>query len=207
MSRPIPTHDYVAHFDPRLEWHRAWLQAALEWLVDHEPEALLEGGPLWRLWSTAPVEAAGGAAEAPTGASDRPDPNPLVRVPHFQQRDSAQLSQRDRTCFSSSCAMLLEALKPGSLLGANGDDAYLQVVQSYDDTTDAGAQLQALAHFGVTARLVQDADFQLLEQQIAGGIPVPCGTIHRDPDHRPTGSGHWLIVISHTPTHLVVNDP
>ena len=60
MSRPILTHDYDAHFDPRLERHRAWLQVALERLVDHEPEVLLEGGPLWRLWSTAPAEAAGG---------------------------------------------------------------------------------------------------------------------------------------------------
>jgi hypothetical protein len=38
MSRPIPSRDYVDHFDPELERHRAWLQAALE-----------EGGPLWRL--------------------------------------------------------------------------------------------------------------------------------------------------------------
>jgi hypothetical protein len=205
-SRPIPTHDYVAHFDPRLQRHRAWLQAALERLVDHEPEALLEGGPLWRLWSAAPAEAAGGAAAAPTGASDCPYPNPLVGVPYFRQRDSAQRSQRDRTCFSSS-SMLLEALKPGTLQGANGDDQYLAVMQRYGDTTDAGAQLQALAQYGITARLVQDADFQLLEQQIAGGIPVPCGTIHRGPVHRDTGSGHWLIVIGHTPTHMLVNVP
>jgi hypothetical protein len=181
MSRPIPTHDYVAHFDPELPHHRAWLQAALERLVNHEPEALLEGGPLWRLWSTVPAEAAGAKAEAPTGASDQLYPNPLVGVPFFQQRDSAQLSQRDRTCFSSSCAMLLEAVKPGSLPGANGDDAYLAVVQRYGDTTDVHAQLQALAHFGVTARLVQTADFELIEEQIARGIPVPCGTIHRGP--------------------------
>ena len=207
MSRPIPTHDYVAHFDPELPHHRAWLQAALERLVDHEPEALEEGGPLWRLWSSAPAEAAGAQAEAPIGASDRPYPNPLVGVPYFQQRDSAQRSQRDRTCFSSSCAMLLEALKPGTLQGSNGDDAYLAVVQRNGDTTDAGAQLQALAHFGVTARLVQDGDFQLIEEQIARGIPVPCGSIHRGLVDRPTGSGHWLIVVCHTPTHLVVNDP
>jgi hypothetical protein len=50
-------------------------------------------------------------------------------VPRFQERDSAQLFQRDRTCFSSSCAMLLEAIKPGTLKGANGDDQYLAVVQ------------------------------------------------------------------------------
>jgi hypothetical protein len=207
MSRPVPVGDYVAHFDPELDHHRAWLQAALERLVDHEPEALVEGGPLLRLWSSASAEAAGAQAEAPIGASDRPYPNPLVGVPYFQQRDSAQLSQRDRTCFSSSCAMLLEALKPGTLQGANGDDQYLAVVQRYGDTTDAGAQLKALAHFGATARLVQAADFQLIKQQIAGGIPVPCGTIHRGPVDRPTGSGHWLIVVGHSPTHLVVNDP
>jgi hypothetical protein len=75
-------------------------------------------------------------------------------VPYFQQRDSAQLSQRDRTCFTSNCALLLEAVKPGKLPGANGDDQYLAVVQRYGVTTDAYAQLQALAHYGVTARLV-----------------------------------------------------
>jgi hypothetical protein len=116
-------------------------------------------------------------------------PNPLVGVPRFSQRDSAQLSQRDRTCFSSSCAMLLETLKPGTLKGANGDDQYLAVVQRFGDTTDASAQLRALAHFGVTARLVQNADFRLLEQQINRGIPVPCGYIHRGPVDRPTRLG------------------
>jgi hypothetical protein len=130
-----------------------------------------------------------------------------VGIPLFQQRDSAQRSQRDRTCFSSSCAMLLEALKPGTLPGANGDDHYLAVVQRYGDTTDANAQLQALAHYGVTARLVQTADFELIEEQIARGIPVPCGTIHRGPVDRPTGTGRWLFVIGYTPSYLVVNDP
>ena len=128
-------------------------------------------------------------------------------VPYFQQRDCAQLSQRDRTCFSTSCAMLLEALKPGTLQGANGDDQFPAVVQRYGVTTDANAQLQALAHYGVIARLVQTADFERIEGQIAGGIPVPCGTIHRGPVDRPTGSGHWLIVVGHSPTHLVLNDP
>ena len=92
--------------------------------------------------------------------------------------------------------MLLEALKPGTLPGFNGDDQYLAVVQRYGDTTDANTQLQALAHYGVTARLVQTADFELIEEQIARGIPVPCGYIHRDPINRPTGTGHWLLVCS-----------
>jgi len=81
---------------------------------------------------------------------------PLGGVPRFQQRDSAQLSQRDRSCFSSSFAMPLEAIKPGTLQGPNGDDQYLAVVQhlvvgdgnrqTSGDSTDANAQLQAPAH-------------------------------------------------------------
>jgi|688.fasta_scaffold00809_55 hypothetical protein len=212
MSRPISSGDYVEHFDPGLAHHRAWLQAVLEQLVALDPAALEEGGSLRRLWiqqqqdTLATGQAAGQVAAAGSCQPNR-YPNPLVGVPYFQQRDSAQRSQRDRTCFSSSCAMLLEALKPGTLQGANGDDQYLAVVQRYGDTTDATAQLQALAHYGITARLVQDGDFRLIEQQIARGIPVPCGYIHRGPVARPTGSGHWLIVYGHTPTHVVVNDP
>jgi GH24 family phage-related lysozyme (muramidase) len=156
------------------------------------------------LWCTSPDR---GNGKPPAGGGAIRHPNPLVGVPRFQQRDSDQISQRDRTCFSSSCAMLLEAIKPGTLKGANGDDQYLAVVQRFGDTTDANAQLRALAHYGVTARLVQSADFLLLEQQINRGIPVPCGFIHRGPVEQPTGSGHWLIVYGHTPTHVVVNDP
>jgi GH24 family phage-related lysozyme (muramidase) len=164
------------------------------------------------LWSASPSQGKEASpvrvsSNAPSGGGVIQHPNPLVGVPRFQQRDSAQLAQRDRTCFSSSCAMLLEAIKPGTLKGANGDDQYLAVVQRFGVTTDASAQLRALAHYGVTARLVQNADFKLLEQQINRGIPVPCGYIHRGPVERPTGSGHWLIVYGHTPTHVVVNDP
>ena len=156
------------------------------------------------LWSASPIRV---NSKPPAGGRVIHHPNPLVGVPRFNQRDSAQLAQRDRTCFSSSCAMLLEAIKPGTLKGAHGDDQYLAVVQRFGDTTDASAQLRALAHFGLTARLVQNADFQLIEQQINRGIPVPCGYIHRGPVDRPTGSGHWLIVYGHTPTQVVVNDP
>jgi GH24 family phage-related lysozyme (muramidase) len=142
------------------------------------------------------------ARPASTGGASR-----ILTVPYFRQTDSAQLRQRDRTCFSSSCAMLLETLKPGTLSGANGDDAYLAVVQRFGDTTEATAQNQALAHYGITARLVQNADFALIEQQIARGIPVPCGYLHRGPVHRPGGGGHWLIVIGYEQKHVVVHDP
>ncbi|MCX5969738.1 MAG: hypothetical protein NTV57_19320 [Cyanobacteria bacterium] len=51
MSRPIPAGDYVEHFNPGLAHHRAWLEAVLERLVAHEPQALQEGGTLRSLWT------------------------------------------------------------------------------------------------------------------------------------------------------------
>jgi len=200
----VPTSSYVSHYDPAKSYHRAWLQAVLDRLVALDPVALAEGSELRVLWKAAVESKA--PARSPAAAVLL-HPNPLVGVPRFQQRDSAQLAQRDRSCFSSSCAMLLEAIKPGTLKGANGDDQYLAVVQRFGDTTDASAQLRALAHFGVTARLVQNADFQLLERQINRGLPVPCGYIHRGPVQRPTGFGHWLLAYGHTPIQVVVNDP
>jgi len=103
--------------------------------------------------------------------------------------------------------MLLAFLRPGVLSGANGDDQYLQRVRRYGDTTDPAAQIQALASYGIKAEFTQQASFGTIEAQIAPGIPIPCGYLHRGPVERPAGGGHWLIVVGHTPTHLIVHDP
>ena len=132
--------------------------------------------------------------------------NPL-QVPWFAQMDSADRSQAARMCFSSSCAMLLQYLKPGTLKGGNGDDQYLKRVQTYGDTTDPRAQVRALSSYGIKARFVKVAGFAQLEQQIDAGVPVPCGFLHRGPVSAPSGGGHWLIVVGYTRDHLIVHDP
>ncbi|MEA5417355.1 C39 family peptidase [Synechococcus sp. BA-132 BA5] len=209
MSRPIPAGDYVEHFDTELAHHRAWLLAVLEHLVDHEPQALQEGGTLRRLW-TADQAAETRSPELTTlvpaqAITTNSRGNPFS-VPWFAQLDSAT-DQARRMCFSSSCAMLLAFLKPGVLSGPNGDDQYLARVHQFGDTTDPGAQIKALASYGITARFSTQASFSTLEQQIAAGIPVPCGYLHRGPISSPAGGGHWLIVVGLTPTHLIVPDP
>jgi GH24 family phage-related lysozyme (muramidase) len=132
--------------------------------------------------------------------------NPL-QVPWYSQMDSADRDQAARMCFSSSCAMLLQYLKPGTLKGGNGDDQYLKRVQQYGDTTDPTAQIRALSSFGIRARFTKVAGFAELEQQIDRGVPVPVGFLHRGPVSAPSGGGHWLIVVGYTKDHLVVHDP
>jgi hypothetical protein len=129
-----------------------------------------------------------------------------LQVPWYGQLDSAT-DQARRMCFSSSCAMLLQHLKPGTLKGPNGDDQYLARVRQFGDTTDSAAQIKALASYGIKARFVQNASFATLEQQITRGIPVPCGYLHRGPVTKPAGGGHWLIVVGFTKDHLIVHDP
>jgi hypothetical protein len=219
MSSSIPASAYVEHFDPELAHHRAWLLAVLEQLVAHDPKALEEGGTLRRL-STEHQQSASSATQSQQPrrpqpiseasstvprSAEAPRGNPLS-VPWFSQLDSST-DQARRMCFSSSCAMLVAFLRPGVLSGANGDDQYLQRVLRYGDTTDAAAQLQALASYGIEAEFTQKASFQTIEAQIAAGIPIPCGYLHRGPVEKPTGGGHWLIVVGHTPTHLIVHDP
>jgi GH24 family phage-related lysozyme (muramidase) len=127
-----------------------------------------------------------------------------LKVPYYSQRDN----YRDalRTCFSSSCAMLLSALKPGSI---KGDDDYLKTVFKYGDTTEAWVQLKALAEYGVDASFKQNGSWDSLEAQLKKGIPVPIGILHKGPISAPTGGGHWLVVIGLTADKksVIVNDP
>jgi GH24 family phage-related lysozyme (muramidase) len=152
------------------------------------------------LWSAAPSPASNTSGEIEPARG-----NPLS-IPWFSQLDSST-EQARRMCFSSSCAMLLAFLRPGVLSGANGDDQYLECVRQYGDTTDPYAQIKALDSYGIEAEFTKQASFRTIEAQIAAGIPVPCGYLHRGPVERPAGGGHWLIVVGHTPTHLIVHDP
>lgn len=125
-------------------------------------------------------------------------------VPYFSQRDNKKDPMR--TCFSSSCAMLLATLDPDAI---DSDDEYINEVYKFGDTTSATAQLDALKHFGVDARFVQNADWTTIEQQLKQGIPVPMGILHKGPVSNPVGGGHWICAVGITADKqkLWVHDP
>ncbi len=129
-----------------------------------------------------------------------------IQVRYFSQRDSST-QHALRMCFSSSCAMLLESLKPGTLSGPNGDDAYLGRVLRYGDTTEATSQIKALQSYGVEAHMVRNASWKTIESQIDKGIPVPIGILHKGPVGAPTGGGHWICAIGYSHDAVVVHDP
>jgi hypothetical protein len=130
----------------------------------------------------------------------------LAVAQYYSQVDSAT-GMGYRMCFSSSCAMGLKFLLPGSLRGSNADDDYLRRVLMYGDTTDAGAQVQALRYFGVDAHFHTDGNRHLLEQEIKEGYPVATGILHHGNVHAPSGGGHWMLCIGVEQNVAVFHDP
>lgn len=131
-------------------------------------------------------------------------PKLILDVPYYSQRDNAQ--DPLRTCFSSSCAMLLKYLKPHSI---KSDDQYVSTVFRHGDTTSAAVQLEALETYGVSADFKQDGSWATLDSLLTQGIPVPIGILHKGPVTKPSGGGHWIIVIGRNEenTAYVVHDP
>ena len=129
----------------------------------------------------------------------------ILKVRHMIQLDNGPNGYRQ--CFTTTCAMLLEYLRPGTLSGPNGDLEYLETVEEYGDTTDSNAQVQALRSYGLDVDFVTDASWETLEEQIRKGFPVPCGWLHKGHVSSPSGGGHWSCVIGLEGESAVVNDP
>jgi GH24 family phage-related lysozyme (muramidase) len=120
----------------------------------------------------------------------------VLNVPYYTQLDSTT-AHGQRMCFSSVCAMAAEFLKPGCLGGGrNADDLYLnKYVFKYGDTTSSVAQVRALRDLGITAVFRQNLGRQNVIDQLRRGIPVPAGYLHKGPVGRPTGGGHYCLII------------
>lgn len=129
----------------------------------------------------------------------------VLDVPYYNQVDNYR--DAHRTCNSSSCAMALEFLKPGTLIGAKGDDAYVRKVFAIGDSTDHSAQTKVLESYGVESVFKYDLSFKDLDEQLAAGKPIVIGILHRGSIYQPTG-GHMVVVIGKTSKgDYVINDP
>ena len=129
----------------------------------------------------------------------------ILAVPWFPQTDNYR--DPNRTCNSSSCAMVLEYLKPGTLKGPKGDDDYVRKIFAVGDTTDHAVQTRVLQSYGVKSEFRYNLGFADLDRELSAGRPICIGILHRGTLSSPTG-GHICVVIGKTPSgDYVVNDP
>ena len=135
------------------------------------------------------------------GGSSSTKQNPLPVI-YMSQRDNYR--DASRTCFSSSCAMMLKFLKPNSI---KGDNDYIRIVFGYGDSTSSHAQLSALGHYGVNAKFITNGSRDLIKKQIDAGKPVPAGFLHYGNVKNPQGGGHWLCIVGYNSDGYWVHDP
>lgn len=123
-------------------------------------------------------------------------------VPFFKQIDNKE--QAERTCNTSSCAMVAKYL--GAKI--SGDDEYFQYVIHHGDTTDHSAQTRALQQIGIQSTWNTTLDFEDLDKSLAANLPIVIGILHRGSDDAPTGGGHMIVVIGRTADgDYICNDP
>ena len=143
---------------------------------------------------TAEVALFSGGTVAPAGSV-------VLTVPYEFQNDNSS-GQGQRECFSSSCAMVARFYGK-----VKSDDEYNRIRARFGDTTDAGAQLRALGSLGLQASFRQNGTAEILEQLLRDGRPVPVGWLHKGPASKPTGGGHWTVVVGFDAEAFLHHDP
>jgi hypothetical protein len=103
--------------------------------------------------------------------------------------------------------MAIKYLLPGALLGSNADDDYLRTVLKYGDTTQSTSQIKACQQYGVLASFYQKGTKQSLLNELKAGYPVATGILHKGHVSRPTGGGHWMLLIGDDGENGIFHDP
>ena len=184
----VDLHNFFKHYDEKNPKHVAAVEQ-LEVDLESKCQDLMEDSANWVKIFRTKVE---------------PVVPGVLNVPYFPQTDNYR--DANRTCNSSSCAMVLEYFKPGTLKGAKGDDAYVQKVFSLGDSTDHTVQTKVLESYGIKSHFSYNLSFADLDRELAAGRPVVIGILHRGTLSRPTG-GHMVVVIGKKGEDYVVNDP
>jgi len=127
----------------------------------------------------------------------------LDKIPFWKQTDNYR--DGNRTCFSSTCAMMVKHFVPGKI---GNDDEYVKKVFFLGDTTDPTVQIRVLKNYGLTPVYSQKLDFSDLDRELEAGNPIAIGFLHRGPAYAPTG-GHWALVVGRTEDQkaYILNDP
>ncbi|ACT65660.1 hypothetical protein PSS2_gp098 [Cyanophage PSS2] len=166
-------------------WQRQAVDILIADLKENYPQVLGDRHPWIRKFRRQPL------VDMPAIDSDRL----CLEVPYLYQLDSEVSGQGGRMCWSSTNAMLVEYLLPGSLTGSQADDIYLDKVLDYGDTTSSAAQVSALKSYGLDANFEVNGTAAKVKASLRRNVPMPIGVLHYGPAHECYGHGHWLLIV------------
>lgn len=136
---------------------------------------------------------------------DNPTNFTLPVNPRVQLDNSG--GQGYRECFLTSATTLADYLLSGKLSQTAGlkgfaepEDAYAEILQTFGDTTDWNAQVNALKKLGIDCYASKSASLNDVNHSLLQGIPVIIGTKYG-------GSGHIVLVVGRSPDGLEILCP
>lgn len=181
--------NFFMHFDSKNPKHIESVKNLASVLTLKQPDLLEDNSEWIKIYRSKP---------------ESPKSN-VLNVPFFPQTDNYR--DADRTCNSSSCAMCLEFLKPGTLKGAKGDDEYVKKVFAIGDSPSHDVQTRVLSGYGLNSVFRTNVTYADIDAELAAGRPVVAAILHRGSRSAPTG-GHICVIIGKTDSgDYVVNDP
>ena len=156
--------------------------AAIQRLQEELPEQLKAEDAAWReAWAASGMEQ-------------------WVLTPYFTQVDNP--IQPMRECFTSAAAMVAAKYRRVS-----SDVEYAWDLKSHGDTTSVAAHLKTLRSYDLNVTFRKDGTPEMLEQEIRAGRPVLVGWLHRGPIDKPTGFGHWSVIVGYNRDEFIMHDP
>jgi len=160
--------------------------AAVKQLEESLPEGVLDEDAEWfEAWKASGIEQ-------------------QVWAPYYHQLDN-ESGYGARECFSSSAAMVSAFHSRVS-----SDDAYIQIREAFGDTTSVQAQVNTLRSLGLDAEFVQNANSDLIEEELTAGRPLMVGWLHKGDLLRgqpPMGTGHWSVIVGFNQDEWIMHDP
>jgi lysozyme len=172
----------------------------------HSKVTLDHGAGVWYIYNPHWQVSHTGSARPNEGAPG----SRILTAKYFPQRDSAT-THAHRMCFSSSCAMAADYVKPDAIKVAEQEDDYYMknYVFRHGDTTNSTAQIAALRDLGIKATFRQNLSQADIKAQIDRNIPVPVGILHHGHVSAPKGGGHWVCIIGYDDNtdEYIAHDP
>lgn len=145
------------------------------------------------------------AEELPEAVEEEEKVTFPLDVPYHTQLDSKVWGQAERSCFSSAMAMALEYVDPEGIDG--DDDWYLREVLKRGDTVSSTTQVETARALGYDVEFHMNGTEEDLLNQLDRGIPIPVGILHKGHVDKPTGGGHYIVLIGYDEKYFYVNDP
>jgi hypothetical protein len=160
--------------------------AAVKQLEESLPEGVLDEDAEWfEAWKASGIEQ-------------------QLWTPYYHQLDN-ESGYGVRECFSSAAAMV------ASFHGkVSSDDYYNKIRERIGDTTMVDVQVKTLRFLDLNVDFLQNADSDLIEEEITAGRPVMVGWLHKGDLLRgepPMGTGHWSVIVGFNRDEWIMHDP